>query len=114
MSKNNEITEKKLRQRFASNKPQLVARGEYATVQGEPLAKAYFNGEVLKYEGKVISPVKETENVKSPTRIAMYAVEKGGFSKIAEGANEAVAVDQKKINRMNLHPSATKQHVYNA
>ncbi len=101
--KNNKST---LRQRFASDNPVLIARAEYVTVAAEPYAKAYFNGNDNKYEGAVLSSVKESENVQSPSRSVLYAVEKG-FSPIAKGTNESVRADQIKINRMNITAMST-------
>lgn len=102
MSKSNEVTEKKLRQRFASNKPRLIARSEYSVVNGVSMAKAYFNGEVLKYDGKPVSSVREDAgNIKSPSKIKMYLLDKGFDKQLASGANENVSLDVKKVNRMS-------------
>lgn len=102
MSNNNDKTET-LRELFAKgNKPVVLARpAEMVVVNTEPLAEAYFKGNVLKYEGKPVSPVQECRVVQSPSKQVIYAAEKG-FSPIGKGENEAVELDQTKINRMGL------------
>ena len=100
MSINAEEKDKNLRQQFASEKPNLISRGSYVTVKSD-IERAYFNGEFLKYEGKLLSQGNEAQNVKSPSKLKMYAIEKGGFSLLAEGHAEAVSLNLKKINRMN-------------
>lgn len=104
MSTNTKETDKNLRQQFAAEKTTLISRGNYVTVQSD-IEKAYFNGEFLKYEGKLLSQGNEAQNVKSPSKLKMYAIEKGGFSLLAEGQTEAVSLDQKKVNRMNINVS---------
>lgn len=47
MANTKEITDKKLRQRFAAYKPQLIARAECAAVKMEPMAKVYANQNVI-------------------------------------------------------------------
>lgn len=103
MSNNNENNGTTLRRQFAASKPVVIAHSETVAVKSLELANAYFNGDVMKYDGKVISAVKEAVNVQTPSKIAMYAAEKGGFSKIAEGTNEAVKADENKISRMNTN-----------
>lgn len=104
MSINTEEKDKNLRQQFASEKPNLISRGSYVTVKSD-IERAYFNGEFLKYGGKLLSQGNEAQNVKSPSKLKMYAIEKGGFSLLAEGYAEAVSLNQKKINRMNANVS---------
>ena len=41
-----------LRRSFAMQKPVVLARNETVAVMSRPLANAYFNGEVTKFEGK--------------------------------------------------------------
>ncbi len=103
MSNNNENNGTTLRRQFAARKPVVIAHSETVAVKSLELANAYFNGDVMKYEGKVVSAVKEAVNVQTPSKIAMYAAEKGGFSEIAKGTNEAVKADENKISRMNTN-----------
>ena len=103
MFNNNENNGTTLRRQFAATKPVVIAHSEAVAIKSVELANAYFNGDVLKYEGKVVSAVKEAVNVRTPSKTAMYVVEKGGFSKIAEGVNEAVKTDENKISRMNTN-----------
>ena len=92
-----------LRRSFAMQKPVVLARNETVAVMIRPLANAYFNGEVTKFEGKVISAGKEAVNVQTPGKMAMYAAEKGGYSSLASGQNETVRVDEQKISRLNAN-----------
>ena len=103
MFNNNENNGTTLRRQFAATKPVVIAHSEAVAIKSVELANAYFNGDVLKYEGKVVSAGKEAVNVRTPSKTAMYAAEKGGFSKIAEGVNEAVKTDENKISRMNTN-----------
>ena len=92
-----------LRRSFAMQKPVVVAHNETVAVMSKPLANAYFNGEVTKFEGKVIGAGNDAVNVQTPSKMAMYAVEKGGYSGVASGSNEAVRVDEQKISRLNTN-----------
>lgn len=88
---NTKETGKKLRQRFAADKPQLIARAECAAVKMEPMVKVYANQNVLASGNDVNIPAFAYDKASAKS---MYP------AVLSKGETENVKVDQLKINRM--------------
>jgi len=91
MANAKEITDKKLRQRFAANKPQLIARAECAAAKIVSMPKVYANQDVLAAGNDINIPAfaHDKESARQ-----MYP------KVLSKGEAENIKVDQLKINRM--------------
>lgn len=89
------------RARFKKATP-LVSVKYYENINGEPLATAYFRGDVLKYAGNVLTPEQmERENVRT-VKVEQYVrnhIANQGGGIIAEGIAENIKVDTPTIRK---------------
>lgn len=84
---------KTLRRSFATQKPVVeLARNETVAVKSRPLADAYFNGEVTKFGGKVLSSG-SCEATQPLNKFVIHALKLGEFDPLAKGSSENVRVD---------------------
>ncbi|MBQ9270874.1 MAG: hypothetical protein IJ218_01230 [Alphaproteobacteria bacterium] len=89
------------RARFKKAIP-LVSVHYYNDIKGEPLATAYYRGDVLKYAGDNISPEQVAQENVRTVKVQQYIrnhIAKEGGSIIAEGIEENIKVDTPTIRR---------------
>ena len=100
------------RARFKKSTP-LVSVKYYENINGEPLATAYFRGDVLKYAGNAISPEQAAQENVRTVKVEQYVrnhIAKEGGGIIAEGIEENIKVDTPKIQKhYALSPEAHRK-----